>query len=78
MIFSVWALGATIGAWVGWPDVFLVLLWASLAGIGVALIIKRWKPEQAQALDDQYAFGPHLATAATALLWLRALGVTWG
>jgi len=67
---------AAIGAWVGWPDVFLVLLGASLGGIGTALILRLWQPEHAKALDNPYAFGPYLASAAMALLWLRALGVT--
>jgi len=62
---------AAIGAWVGWPDVFLVLLCASVSGIVYALVAARGRH-----LRGQHPFGPHLAGAALVLLMLRGLGMT--
>jgi len=60
---------AAIGAWAGWPDVFLALLCASVSGILYALVVARGRH-----LDAPHPFGPHLAGAAILLLILRATG----
>jgi len=61
---------AAIGAWVGWPDVFLVLLCASVSGLCYALAVARGRD-----LGGQHPFGPHLAGATVVWLVLRALGL---
>jgi len=61
---------AAIGAWVGWPDVFLVLLGASVTGLIYALLIAR-----KARLDAQHPFGPHLAGVTMVLLLLRVPGL---
>jgi len=59
---------AAIGAWTGWPDVFLVLLCASASGVVTACVMARER-------GAQYPFGPHLAAAAVLLMLLRVAGV---
>jgi len=61
---------AAIGAWVGWPDVFLALLCASVTGLVYALAVARGRH-----LGGQHPFGPHLAGAAAVLLLLRTMGM---
>jgi len=61
---------AAIGAWVGWPDVFLVLLCASVTGLCYAFVVAR-----RHHLHGQHPFGPHLAGATIVLLMLRVIGM---
>jgi len=61
---------AAIGAWVGVTDVFLILLCASVTGLGYALLVAR-----SRRLDAQHPFGPHLAGVAILVLLWRMMGL---
>lgn len=59
---------SAIGALLGWSDIFLCLLIASLSGVIGGLL---WLKAKNLSLTQQFAFGPYLAASGIALILIR-------
>jgi leader peptidase (prepilin peptidase)/N-methyltransferase len=65
---------AALGAWLGWQALLPLLLLASLSGAVVGLGL-RWSGRL--GAGQPLAFGPYLAMAGAALMWLAPLHGLW-
>jgi leader peptidase (prepilin peptidase)/N-methyltransferase len=65
---------AALGAWLGWQALLPLLLLASLSGAIVGLGL-RWSGRL--GAGQPLAFGPYLAMAGAALMWLAPLHGLW-
>lgn len=59
---------AGIGAILGWSDVFLCLLLASMSGMIGGFL---WLKSKNLTMTHAFPFGPYLAVSGIALIWLR-------
>jgi leader peptidase (prepilin peptidase)/N-methyltransferase len=65
---------AALGAWLGWQALLPLLLLASLGGAAIGLGL-RWSGRL--GAGQPLAFGPYLAMAGAALMWLAPLDGLW-
>jgi leader peptidase (prepilin peptidase)/N-methyltransferase len=65
---------AALGAWLGWQALPPLLMLASLSGTAVGLGL-RWSGRL--GAGQPLAFGPYLAMAGVALMWLAPLSGLW-
>ena len=65
---------AALGAWLGWQALLPLLLLASLGGAAIGLGL-RWSGRL--GASQPLAFGPYLAMAGAALMWLAPLDGLW-
>jgi len=60
---------AMIGAWLGWQEIPLVLMTASIAALLGGLVLLALKSKVGSIRTEYFAFGPFLAIGAIVALW---------